>query len=246
MLALAGPLRHAGLLTNRATIRAAIQGLQFSTLGFTEGQTQRAVRNMGDAVRGLEAAKVRRVADRAVPRVVGPRVYPEALDLIVWHRRNGHLVFLVSASTRDLIDRLGEMVGADGVVASEAEIIDGRYSGAVSLCHGAAKAMAIRRLAEAHGIDLHRSYAYGDAGGDIPMLRAVGHPTAVNADRRLRAAARRQGWPQLRFHAPERQLELDVHGQLAGNRAPSPYPILDVLEPGTPEVQVDGAGTSAY
>ena len=110
MLALAGPLRHAGLLTNRATIRAAIQGLQFSTLGFTEGQTQRAVRNMGDAVRGLEAAKVRRVADRAVPRVVGPRVYPEALDLIVWHRRNGHLVFLVSASTRDLIDRLGEIV----------------------------------------------------------------------------------------------------------------------------------------
>ena len=131
--------------------------------------------------------------------MLGPRVYDEAIRLMEWHRRHGHLVFLVSASTHELIDALGEILGADGVVASEAEIVGGRYTGEVSLCHGVAKAEAVRRLAERHGVDLRRSYAYGDGIGDLPMLSLVAHPAAVNPDRRLRTAARRQGWREWHF-----------------------------------------------
>ena len=210
MLALAAPLSRAGLLPRRAVVHAAVRGMQFSARGFSEAEVQRAVRSIGAAVRGMEAAALRRVADTAIPRVLGPRVYGEALRLIAWHRGRGHLVFLVSAATHDLIDKLGEIVGADGVVASEAEIVAGRYTGTVALCHGAAKAAAVRRLAGTHGIDLAHSYAYGDGSGDIPMLQAVGHPIAVNPDRRLRAAATRRGWRQLRFGARERWPRLSM------------------------------------
>ncbi|MGO8686578.1 MAG: HAD family hydrolase [Candidatus Dormibacteria bacterium] len=204
MLALAGPLWRAGLLPSRAVLSAAVRGLQFSAHGFDEQEIQRSVRSIGEAVRGMEVARLRRVAERAIPGVLGPRLYAEALELIAWHRDRGHLVFLVSASTHELIDKLGGIVGADGVVASEAEIVAGRYTGMVSLCHGTAKVDAVRRLAAAHRVDLDGSFAYGDGGGDIPMLQAVGHPTAVNADRGLRAAAERQGWRQLRFRSPDR------------------------------------------
>jgi HAD superfamily hydrolase (TIGR01490 family) len=204
MTALAGPLWRAGLLPGRSLLQAAVRGLQFSARGFSETEVQQSVRSIGDAVRGMEVARLRRVAERAVPRVLGPRLYAEALDLIAWHRRRGHLIFLVSASTHELIDRLGGIVGADGVVASEAEIVGGRYTGMVALCHGSAKVAAVRRLAAAHRVDLESSFAYGDAVGDIPMLQAVGHPTTVNADRRLSATARRNGWPQLRFRSPDR------------------------------------------
>jgi HAD superfamily hydrolase (TIGR01490 family) len=212
IVALAGPLCRAGLLPKRALLGAAIRGLQFSTRGFDEEEVQQAVHRIGAAVRGMDAVQLRRVADRAIPRVLGPRVYGEALQLIAWHRARGHLVFLVSASTHELIDKLGSIVGADGVVASEAEIVAGRYTGTVALCHGAAKLEAVRQLAAAHRVDLESSFAYGDGAGDIPMLLAVGHPTAVNPDRRLRATAARHGWPQLRFRARDGLSWLDDPG----------------------------------
>jgi len=174
MLALAGPLCRAGLLPRRVLLNAAVRGLQFSARGFSEEEVQRAVRRIGSAVRGLDAVALRRVAERAIPQVLAPRVYGEALELIAWHRSRGHLVFLVSASTHELIDRLGGLVGADGVVASEADVVEGRYTGTVALCHGTAKMEAVRRLAAAYRVDLERSFAYGDGTGDIPMLLAVG------------------------------------------------------------------------
>ena len=228
IVALAGPLCRAGLLPRRALVGAAIRGLQFSTRGFDEAEVQLAVRRIGATVRGMDAAQLRRIADRAIPRVLGPRVYGEALQLIAWHRARGHLVFLVSASTHELIDRLGSIVGADGVVASEAEIVDGRYTGTVAICHGASKLEAVRHLATAHRVDLQRSFAYGDGAGDIPMLLAVGHPTAVNADRRLRATAERRGWAQLRFRASDGLSWLDDPGWSpgTGRAAGAPRPPL--------------------
>ena len=200
MLALAGPLRRSGLLSPWVVMAATLRGLLFSARGFSEEEVREAVRAMGSVVRGMDARALRHAAEVAIPRVLAPRVFDEALRLMAWHRRRGHLVFLVSAASHELIDALGDLLETDGVVASEAEIADGHYTGRVSLCHGTAKAEAVRRLAEDHGIDLGQSYAYGDAVGDVPMLSLVGHPTAVNPDRRLRSAARQRGWREWRFH----------------------------------------------
>ena len=51
------------------------------------------------------------------------------------------------------------------------------------------------RARRARGLDLAQSYAYSDSESDLPMLRAVGHPVAVNPDARAgaRRAARRAG-----------------------------------------------------
>jgi HAD superfamily hydrolase (TIGR01490 family) len=225
MLALAGPLGRAGLLSRRTVLRAAVRGLQFSVFGSSEKGVRQSARSIGEAVRGLEVAGLRRIVDRAVPQVLAPRVYEEALRLISWHRVHDHLVFLVSASTRDLIVRLGEIVGADGVVASEAEVVSGRYTGEVELCHGAAKARAVNRLARAYDIDLGGSYAYGDAAGDIPMLETVGHAVAVNPDRGLRAAAGERGWQTFRFRSPVGWAPLAVAGRpVAPLRVAAPRP----------------------
>jgi len=68
----------------------------------------------------------------------------------------------------------------------------------------AAKADAIRSLAEDRGIDLESSYAYSDSSTDLPMLRTVGHPVAVNPDRELRKEAETQGWDIRNFGRPVR------------------------------------------
>jgi phosphoserine phosphatase len=64
---------------------------------------------------------------------------------------------------------------------------------------GRTKAEAVAELATVDGIDLAESTAYSDSASDVPFLEAVGHPVAVNPDRRLRAIARERGWRVLRF-----------------------------------------------
>ena len=59
-------------------------------------------------------------------------------------------------------------------------------------------------LASREGIDLTGSYAYSDSITDEPMLRAVGHPVAVNPDRDLARVARAEGWGVENFEHPVR------------------------------------------
>lgn len=42
------------------------------------------------------------------------------------------------------------------------------------------KLKSINKFCEKYGIDLEKSYAYGDTHGDITMLELVGNPKAIN------------------------------------------------------------------
>jgi hypothetical protein len=57
-------------------------------------------------------------------------------------------------------------------------------------------------MAAAGGYDLADCYAYSDSVTDLPMLEAVGHPTAVNPDRALRKVAAEREWPVREFSRP--------------------------------------------
>jgi phosphoserine phosphatase len=79
-------------------------------------------------------------------------------------------------------------------------VADGKYTGEIErYAYGPEKAVAVLQLAEQRGYDLAGSYAYSDSVTDVPMLEAVGHPYAVNADRALRKIAAEREWPMLTF-----------------------------------------------
>jgi hypothetical protein len=92
------------------------------------------------------------------------------------------------------------MLGADRVVATRMVTEEGRYTGGIEFyAYGENKAEAIHELAAEGGYELADCYAYSDSITDLPMLSAVGHPTAVNPDRALRRAAGERGWPVREF-----------------------------------------------
>jgi hypothetical protein len=62
----------------------------------------------------------------------------------------------------------------------------------------------MKELALAEDLDLDESSAYSDSYTDLPMLEAVGHPVAVNADRVLAKVARERGWEVMQFTKPVR------------------------------------------
>jgi HAD superfamily hydrolase (TIGR01490 family) len=130
--------------------------------------------------------------------------FEEALQRIVWHGAQGHRVFVVSGTlaplARVVARRLSALVSAELEVcateletaAGAARIWDGRIRG--EHMSGEAKLRAVTGLAAHYGIDLARSYAYGDSIGDVQMLQAVGYGVAVNPTRRLAQVARERGW----------------------------------------------------
>jgi HAD superfamily hydrolase (TIGR01490 family) len=201
MVAFGRSFRQAGMINRRVMARAAWNGLLFHYLGADEERMRTFRESALRITRGWDHEAVGNLVRRTLTDVIDPIVYEEALDLIREHRDAGRLVYIVSASPEEIVKPLAAYLGADGAVASSARLdASGRYTGEVDVyAYGPFKADAIRALAERESIDLGRSYAYSDSATDEPMLRAVGHPFAVNPDRELSRIAKAESWPVLLF-----------------------------------------------
>jgi phosphoserine phosphatase len=165
---------------------------------------------------GWDVAVVHEIVRETLHGIVDPLVYAEAADLIEAHQDAGREVVIVSTSGAEVVEPIGEMLGVDRVVATRMVIADGRYTGEMEYyAYGPTKAAAIRELAAQQGWDLADCWAYSDSHTDLPMLEAVGHPTAVNPDRGLRKAAAERGWPVLAFSRP-----VSMRARFTGTRPP--------------------------
>lgn len=192
-----------GLLTRADALRAAYAQFLFQVGGADERQTSRLRDALSELIEGWDVATVRRIVAETLHEHIDPVVYAEALELIRRHQDNGRDVIIVSASVVDVVQPIADLLGADGIIASELDTADGRYTGSVTrYVFGQAKADAIAELADERGYDLRHSYAYSDSITDAPMLSVVGHGFAVNPDRVMRRAAIENGWGMLRFRKP--------------------------------------------
>jgi HAD superfamily hydrolase (TIGR01490 family) len=221
-LAFSRPFYAGGLINRRAALRSAYAHFMFLAGGADHDQMERMRAYLSDLVAGWDVAQVNQIVAEALSGLIEPMVYREATALIAEHRQRGSDVVLVSASGAEVVGPIGAMLGIDHVVATRMVAQDGRYTGEIEFyAYGENKAVAIRELAERRGYDLEHCYAYSDSVTDLPMLQAVGHPSAVNPDRGLRRAAAANGWPVLHFTQPV-TLRSRVAGQVA--RVPQPSP----------------------
>ena len=138
-----------------------------------------------------------------------PRIYPEMLEEVYSHQDQGRPTFIVSAAGDELVRLLARILLMDGGIGTPYEVgEDGRFTGELggAFMYGEGKVDAVRRFAAEHDIDLASSWAYSDSASDLPMLRAVGNPVAVNPDEELARLARQQGWRIMRFEKLGRRL----------------------------------------
>jgi HAD superfamily hydrolase (TIGR01490 family) len=202
-LAFSKPFQAGGLISRRAVLRSAYAQFVYHVGGADHDQMEKMRQFLSALCAGWEVQTVRDIVAETLHHVVDPLVFDEAVSLIEEHHLAGRDVVIVSASGAEVVEPIGELLGADGVVATRMEIVDGRYTGTIDYyAYGENKAAALRELAETHHYDLERSYAYSDSITDLHMLEEVGHPYAVNPDRDLRREATARGWPVLVFERP--------------------------------------------
>jgi HAD superfamily hydrolase (TIGR01490 family) len=204
-LAFGRPLYKAGFLKRGMLVKAGIAQIAYTAFGADHDQLDKVKEQLSTVTRGWDAAELRRLATEAMDEVVSPLVYQEAIELIGHHRESDRKVVIISTSPEEIVAPLAQFLGGiDHVIATRSEIgPDGKYTGELEFyAYGENKASALKEYAAEHDLDLSESFAYSDSVTDLPMMRAVGHPVAVNPDKDLEKAARAAGWEIRVFDKP--------------------------------------------
>jgi len=131
--------------------------------------------------------------------VIAPRMPDSARELVELHRRCGDTLLLTTATNRYITELTAAHLGIDHLIATEAELIDGRFTGRTTgtLNMREGKVVRLCDWLQANGLAgslMGEAIFYSDSANDLPLLRAVGRPVAIDPDETLHAVATAAGW----------------------------------------------------
>jgi HAD superfamily hydrolase (TIGR01490 family) len=197
---LATTARANGLVPTRQFLRDAGAALLFKLRGSNDRTTDGVRDRILGAVKGMRQDDLIALNAEVLPKLLG-KIRPEARRLLDLHRHAGRNTYIVSAAPVEIVESLAHSLGMTAGIGTRSQVVDGMYDGELAgpFCYGAGKVTAMEEIARWDGLDLAQCYAYSDSASDLPMLQAVGHPVAVNPDKRLARHARAHGWPVVYF-----------------------------------------------
>ena len=126
-------------------------------------------------------------------RSLAPRLRPQGLRRIEWHREQRHLLVLVSASIDHYLRPVSTRLGFDHLVCTRV-ILDPSPHLDGPNCRGDEKVRRLLQEPFSSAIRWEESWAYGDSLADLPLLKRCGHPVAVRPASSLRRRALHFGW----------------------------------------------------
>ncbi len=134
--------------------------------------------------------------------VIRPMMTTKAQDLVNKHQAAGDLCLIITATNSFVTKPIAEAYGIEHLIGTDPEMIDGRYTGGVSGVPSfqAGKVTRINQwLADRQQqlSDFETSYFYSDSHNDLPLMKLVTNPVAVDADETLTEYAKAQHWPHI-------------------------------------------------
>ncbi len=201
---------RAGMVSRPLLARWGLEHVRFRLRGSTDERTAQVLSQVKELLAGVPEREIARMGPDLLAGVL-PRIYPPMLEEVRAHQDAGRATFIVSAAGNSLVEILAVVLGMDGGIGTSYEVDpDGVLTGRIvePFVYGEGKVQAMRAFAGEHRIELGSSWAYSDSVSDLPMLRAVGSPVAVNADPELTRIAESEGWRVMRFEKLGRRLTI--------------------------------------
>jgi len=135
--------------------------------------------------------------DNYIELKIRPILLDRAIDLIDQHRKQDHIPIIITATNRFLTEPITAMFDVENLIASEAEMVDGVFTGKPTgiPSYREGKIKRLKAWLNDKNMVPEESWFYSDSHNDIPLLEYVDHATAVDPDDHLRTIAEQRGWP---------------------------------------------------
>ncbi|MCX7095247.1 MAG: HAD-IB family hydrolase [Methylobacter sp.] len=128
---------------------------------------------------------------------IKPLLLQPAQQLIDIHKDRGDTVLVITATNRFVTEPIVRLYGIENLLATTPEFVDGRYTGAFSgiPCFREGKVKLLEAWLENSDETLQGSWFYSDSHNDLPLLKLVDNPVAVDPDEKLTEFANAANWP---------------------------------------------------
>lgn len=140
----------------------------------------------------MEAERRRFLTER-----ITPLISQKSRDLLAHHRQQGDQLLIITATNGFVTFPIADMLGVEHIIAPIPEIVNDEYTGGIigvpSFQGG--KVTRLEQWLQEQQANLSGSYFYSDSHNDLPLLRVVDHPVAVDPDSTLQRVAEEQQWP---------------------------------------------------
>ena len=145
-------------------------------------------------------AELDKLHERYMERKVLPMMTEKAKALVEQHRANGDLMLIITATNTFVTDPIARAFGIDHLIGTIPEEVNGEFTGKVTGTPSFQQGKVTRLnewLAERGQTlaDFETVWFYSDSHNDLPLMKLVNKPIAVDPDPTLKAYAIEHGWP---------------------------------------------------
>lgn len=136
------------------------------------------------------------IREEFLREIIQPMISDNARALVSQHQNQGHTLMIITATNRFITRPIADKFGIDLLIATDVEEIDGRFTGrTIGIpCFAEGKVHRLNDWLVGKTENLLDSWFYSDSHNDLPLLRLVDNPVALNPDHRLRQEAERKRW----------------------------------------------------
>ncbi|NOS73201.1 MAG: HAD family hydrolase [Methyloglobulus sp.] len=142
-------------------------------------------------------ADLYRWRDQFIESIILPLLLKPAQQLIDKHRLRGDTLMVITATNRFVTEPIVKLYGIEILLATTPDFVDGRYTGNFGgiPCFQEGKVKQLEEWLEKSSETLANSWFYSDSHNDLPLLKRVDNPVAVDPDEKLSAFAEEANWP---------------------------------------------------
>jgi HAD superfamily hydrolase (TIGR01490 family) len=143
-----------------------------------------------------DADTIFRLRDEFIETRIRPVLLEAARQLVEQHRSRGDTLMVITATNRFVTEPIVKLYGIDHLLATVPEFIDGRFTGKFigTPCFQQGKVDYLENWLAENGQSLAESWFYSDSHNDLPLLKRVDNPVAVDPDETLKSHAQANGW----------------------------------------------------